>query len=303
MLQVLLSGLAIGAIYGLVGMGYAIGFYVTRAINFALGSVMMVSMMVASAVGFGGGPPLLAAVIGVAASGVAGAVTYLIGIRPVLAFNRLSFAWLVTTLGLSLIIESIAALIWGDSSRAFPGLLSHSNVAIGSASISVLQLITIGLALLVGITFETVRRRTLLGKIGMAVAADPEMASAVGINTRRVALAAFGLAGLLAGLAGVLIAPITFANPYIGETYGISGFIALMIGGTERPVAALVGGLILGILDQAANTLINSQASDWFPLGVIAVMLLLLPEGLWSFRLMPPGALSEIWANRRGRTA
>ena len=78
--------------------------------------------------------------------------------------------------------------------------------------------------------------------------------------------------------------PITFSNPYLGETYGIAGFVALMIGGTERPVAAMGGGLILGILDQAANTVINTQASDWFPFVVVVAILLLLPEGLFSLR-------------------
>ena len=284
MLQVLLSGLAIGAIYGLVGMGFAIGFYVTRVINFAEGQLLMVAVMVAAAIARAGVSPVIGIVGGIAAASLAGIVTYLVAIRPVLIFNRFSFAWLVSTLGVGLILENLAAIIWGSTSTSFPTLLNGTSVHIGNATLSLQELVTIGVAIAMATAFELVRKRTLLGKVGMAVALDPEMASAVGVNTTAVAVAAFALAGLFAGVAGVLIGPITYSNPYLGETYGIAGFVALMIGGTERPVAAMVGGLILGILGQAANTVINTQASDWFPFVVVVVILLLLPEGLFSIR-------------------
>jgi branched-chain amino acid transport system permease protein len=283
-LQVLLSGLAIGAIYGLVGMGFAIGFYVTRVINFAEGQLLMVAVMVAAAIARAGVSPVIGIVGGIAAASLAGIVTYLVAIRPVLIFNRFSFAWLVSTLGVGLILENLAAIIWGSTSTSFPTLLNGTSVHIGNATLSLQELVTIGVAIAMATAFELVRKRTLLGKVGMAVALDPEMASAVGVNTTAVAVAAFALAGLFAGVAGVLIGPITYSNPYLGETYGIAGFVALMIGGTERPVAAMVGGLILGILGQAANTVINTQASDWFPFVVVVVILLLLPEGLFSIR-------------------
>jgi branched-chain amino acid transport system permease protein len=282
MLQVLLSGLAIGAIYGLVGMGFAIGFYVTRVINFAVGQLLMVAVMIAAALARGGVSPVIAIVVGIAAATIGGILTYLVAVRPVLAFDRFSFAWLVSTLGIGLILENVAAIIWGSTSTSFPSLLVNTSVNIGSATISLQELVTVGIAIAMAIAFELVRKRTLLGKIGMAVAADPEMARAVGANTTVVAVAAFGIAGLFAGVAGVLIGPITYSNPYLGATYGIAGFVALMIGGTERPVAAMVGGLILGILNQAANTVISTQASDWFPFIVVVVLLLALPEGLFS---------------------
>jgi branched-chain amino acid transport system permease protein len=284
MLQVLLSGLAIGAIYGLVGMGFAIGFYVTRVINFAEGQLLMIAVMVAAAIARAGVSPVIGILGGIAAACLAGILTYLVAIRPVLLFNRFSFAWLVSTLGVGLILENLAAIIWGSTSTSFPSLLNSTSVHIGNATLSLQELVTIGVAIAMATAFELIRKRTLLGKVGMAVALDPEMASALGVNTTIVAVAAFALAGLFAGVAGVLIGPITYANPYLGETYGIAGFVALMIGGTERPIAAMVGGLILGILGQAANTVINTQASDWFPFAVVVVILLLLPEGLFSIR-------------------
>ncbi len=282
MLQVLLSGLAIGAIYGLVGMGFAIAFYVTRVINFAQGQLLMVSVMVAAAIARAGVSPVVAVLGGIGAAAAVGVATYLIAVRPVLAFDRFSFAWLVSTLGVALILQNAAALIWGPTSRSFPTLLNGTSLHIGGATLTLQELVTIVVAIVLAVGFEVVRKRTLFGKLGMAIAYDSEMARAIGANATVVAIIAFAIAGTFAGIAGVLIGPITYSNPYLGDTYGIAGFVALMIGGTERPVGAMVGGLILGVLGEAAKSLINTQASDWFPFVVVVVILLLMPEGLFS---------------------
>jgi branched-chain amino acid transport system permease protein len=236
------------------------------------------------------------------AAAIGGVLTYQVAVRPVLAFDRFSFAWLVSTLGVGLILENLAAIIWGSTSTSFPALLNGTPVHIGNAEISLQELITIGIAIALAAAFELARKHTLFGKIGMAVAVDPEMARAVGVNTTKVAIAAFGLAGLFAGIGGVLIGPITYSNPYLGETYGIAGFVALMIGGTQRPVAAMVGGLILGILNQAANTVINPQASDWFPFIVVVAILLVLPEGLFSIG-GPARTFAGVLRRRRSESA
>lgn len=281
-MQVILSGLAIGAIYGLVGMGFAVAFYVTRVINFAQGQLLMIAVMVTTAVTSAGLPSAVGIAVGLLASCAFGALTYLLAVRPVLAFDRFSFAWLVSTLGAATILESGAALIWGPTSRGFPLLLHRYTVHIGSATLTVQEIAAIVVAVAAVVAFEWVRRRTWFGKLGMAIAEDPEMASGIGANTALVALAAFAAAGLLAGVAGVLVGPITYANPYLGSTYGISGFVALMVGGIERPAAAMAGGLLLGVLSQAANTLINSQASDWFPFLIVVVVLLVDPRDALS---------------------
>src|SRR6185437_16037655 len=147
-----------------------------------------------------------------------GALIYLLAVRPVLAFDRFSFAWLVSTLGVATILEAGAALIWGPTSRGFPTMLNGRPVHLLGAVISLQQVLAIAAGVVAVAAFELFRRRTLFGKLGMAIAADPEIASAIGANTQAVAVAAFALAGLLAGVAGVLVGPITFANPYIGST-------------------------------------------------------------------------------------
>ena len=111
MLQVLLSGLASGAVYGLVGMGFAVAFYVTRVINFAEGQLLMVAVMVAAAIARTGAWVGFALAGGVVAGVLAGVATYFVAVRPVLAFSRFSFAWLVSTLGVALILQNVAAII------------------------------------------------------------------------------------------------------------------------------------------------------------------------------------------------
>ena len=149
MTQVLLSGLAIGAVYGLVGMGFAIAFYVTRVINFAEGQLLMVGVMVAAWFARTGLNPWAAPVLGIAAAAAVGAVTYLVAVRPVLAFDRFSFAWLVCTLGVALILENGAALIWGPTSRSFPRLLTGTSVHVGGATLTLQEVVTIAVAIAV----------------------------------------------------------------------------------------------------------------------------------------------------------
>jgi branched-chain amino acid transport system permease protein len=281
MLQVLLSGLSTGAIYGLVAMAFAVVFYVTRVVNFATGQLLMVAIMVTAGFANAGLPTWLAIVSGLIASTGIGVIIYFAAVRPVLRFDRFSSAWLVSTLGVAIVLQTAAAIIWGPTSQSFPTLLHRDIVRIGGQSISVQELLAIVVAIVALVGFEIFRRRTLFGKLGTAISSDPEMASAVGANVTAYAIAAFAIGGLMAGVAGVLVGPITYANPYLGNTYGIFGFVALMIGGIERPAAALGGGLVLGVLSVGANTFIGPQASDWFPFVLVIIVLLFAPRGLF----------------------
>ena len=302
-MQFVLSGLAIGAVYGLIGMALAISFYVTRVINFAQGQTMMAAIMLTAAISSAGYSPWLAVVVGLASACVTAILSYVVAVRPILAFDRTSFGWLVSTLGFAVVVENAAAYVWGPTSRAFPPILNDVSVHIASAILTGQQLLALAVACLFAVLFELVRRHTLFGKLGVAIAADPEMASAIGANTTVVAIVAFAVSGLFAGVAGVLVGPSTFANPYLGHTYGTFGFIAMMIGGgTERPVAAMFGGLLLGVLSEGANALINSQASDWFPFLVLVLILILTPRGLFSSAALP-GRLRAMAFPRHRRSA
>jgi branched-chain amino acid transport system permease protein len=298
LLQIVLSGLAIGAIYGLMGMALSISFYVTRVINFAQGQVMMVAIMTVAALTAAGYSLYLAIAAGLLVSCAIGVLSYLIAVRPILRYNRFSFGWLVSTLGFALVVENATAYLLGPHSQAFPALLNNMVIHIGGGVLTGQQAAAILIAILFTAGFELLRRKTFFGKLGMATALDPEMASAIGINTMMVAVATFAISAIFAAVAGILIAPRTFANPYLGDTYGTYGFVAMMIGGTEKPSGAMWGGFLLGLLSEGANALINSQASDWFPFVVLVATLIVSPQGLFSsgniFARMRPFARVKI---------
>jgi branched-chain amino acid transport system permease protein len=282
MLQVLLSGLAVGTIYGLVAMAFAVVFYVTKVVNFATGQLLMASILLAAGFIKLGLPDWLGIILALVAATLLGVVIYVIAVRPVLRFDRLSFAWLVSTLGIAIVIQAIFAIIYGPASQPFPRGLHGIPVRLGIATITVQEIVILTVGVLAIVGWELVRRKTLLGKLGMAISTDPEIASTVGANTTAFAVGAFAVGGFLAGLAGILVGPITYGNPYLGDTYGIFGFIALMIGGISRPAAAMGGGLILGVLSLAANSYIGAQASDWFPFVLVLLVLLVAPNGVFA---------------------
>ena len=195
-----------------------------------------------------------------------------------LAFDRFSFAWLVSTLGMAIIL-AVAALIWGPTSTLVPRAAQRpASTSARASSLAADPRDRSRVAM--AVAFELLRTRTLSASSAWRSRPTPRWRrrSAPTPRGRRRRLR---LGGLLAGIAGVLVGPITFANPYLGDTYGIDGFVALMIGGIERPAAAMGGGLILGCLGQVANTVSTPQAADWFPFVVVVAVLLLTPDGLF----------------------
>jgi branched-chain amino acid transport system permease protein len=305
-LQFFLSGVSIGAIYGLLGLALALSFYVTRVINFAQGQMLTIAIVVAASLSAAGHNPWIGVALGPLAACAIGVISYFVAVRPILKADRFSFGWMVSTLGFGLALENAIAYVVGPRSRAFPPLFNDIGVHIGGALLTGQQLLAIVVAAVVVITLEIVRRRTLFGKVGMATASDPEMAECVGASTMMVAAVTFGISGLLAGIAGVLIAPRTFANPYLGGTFNTFGFVAMMIGGAENPTFAMAGGLLLGVLGEGANTYINSQASDWFPFVILVLVLLVSPKGIFSLGAAPfaqlPFLIQQIPLSLKGVT-
>jgi branched-chain amino acid transport system permease protein len=284
-LQIIFSGLAAGAIYGLIAVGYAIGYSVSGVINFAQGQLLMVGAMVA-AVLYTSSLPLALVAAPLAAAAV-GTLVYVAGIWPVLGERSSGgFSWLVSTLGLAIILQAIAAMLWGTSSRPFPHLLNDTRLSVGGASITLQSVLAVACILAVGVVLETFRRRSLLGRAGMAVALDSEAASAVGINPQVVHLVAFAVAGLLAGVAAVLVGPVSFANPYMGAGYGVKGFVALLLGGITNPTAAIGGGFILGLVEATAAVVFGPSTVDWFPLVVLVIVLVVAPNGVFGKRTL-----------------
>ena len=176
LVQILVTGLTYGSVYGLLGLGYTIQFASTRVINFAHGDLLMMAVMTTAVTQADGWPLLASIALGIASSTLLSVATYVFAILPVLGRTSLNFAWLVSTLGVSIVIEQSAAIAWGSTSIPFPALLSTTTVKIADVNISLENFLMFAVAIFLVAFFEFVRRRTLAGKVAAAVALDPEMA-------------------------------------------------------------------------------------------------------------------------------
>jgi branched-chain amino acid transport system permease protein len=288
-MQTLISGLTDGAIYGLIAMGMSVTFYVTRVINFAHGQLLMVAVMTIAEGSVHGWPIEISIVAAFISAAVIAVLTYILAIAPILKLDRFSIIWIASTLGVGLMLENGAAYFFGSDTLPFPVLLENDIVHVAGLRLSWQSILAFALAIGVAITFVLVRRYTMLGKVGMAVAFDPEMASAIGVNTFVMAVGAFAISGFLSAIAGVLLGPSSFANPYMGGTYAVFGFMAFIVSKTTYPVSAIYAGIAIGVITEEANALINPNAASWFPFVVVLALLVARPAWMLADGQHPSG--------------
>ena len=276
--QLVLSGLALGAIYAFIGVGFVTIHAVTGFINFAQGEFAMVGAMVAITL-VARGVPLPAAVLGgVVAATLVGLLTERLAVHPVR--QRSPLIVLVTTVAASTVLRGAALFLWGTEPYRLPAFSPGPPLAIGPGVISRQELWILGLMVVVMIALALFFERTLPG-VAMRACAENFVASRlVGISPATMALFAFGLSALLAGLAGVAVAPTTFATYDMGLMLGLKGFVAAVLGGLRSAPGAVLGGLLLGILESLGAGLIASGYKDALAFVVLLLVLVVRPEGL-----------------------
>lgn len=278
--QLLVSGLAIGSVYALVALGFTLIFATTRVVNFAQGELVMLGALVGYSAHVTLGLPLGVAVLlaGLAAA-TAGLVAERVAVYP-LRHVRSSIAWVISTLGLGMMLRSAAAVIWGTVPLPFPGLFGAGRLEVLGVAIVLQEAVTIATALGLMVGLEALYRGSIIGKAMRAVAFDRDAAQLMGINGSAMALLSFAISGGLAAVAGVLVSPITNASAEMGTVLGIKGFAAAMVGGIGTFQGAFVGGLLLGLLEVLASGLLWSGFSDVVAFGVLIGALLLRPTGI-----------------------
>lgn len=289
LLQLLVGGLTMGAIYALVAKGLYITHLTTHRVNFGQGDFMMVAgflMLGSRANGAGLLMAVLATLLGLAAMGY---LLERVAIRPL---ERYSFAaigaygWILTTAGVALIFQNVVELVWGKSAQYSPPLFSRQRdevVELFGARFFIEELLIIVCALLVMALFLWFMRRSRWGKAIEVVAFNPEAAQLLGIDTRAVKLTVFVIASLLAALAGVLIGPVVTLQPHMGLIFTIKALIVASVGGFANPMGILLGGFLFGIAESFSNYL-DSQFGDVYPLLVALAIVALRPSGLFSQR-------------------
>ena len=277
--QALISGLSAGSIYALIAQGYYITHITTGALNFGQGEFLMIGALFGLTCYVTLGLPYVVAVLGaVLLVGLMGAILERTAVRPVMK-HALSLSWVLSTVAVSIILKNAALTLWGPEQIKFPSPFGEQVVQIGSAGIFPQELFVLVVALGTVFAVQLFLRRSVLGKALMAVAHNRNAAAMMGINVRAMIVLAFVLSSALAGLGGILIAPITFAWAYMGTLPGIKAFAAAIFGGLENPVGILIGGLVIGLLEQVFG-IINSTLKDGITFLFILIILAFRPNGL-----------------------
>ena len=221
LVQILVSGLAVGAIYGIVALGYNAIFATARVVNFAQGELVTVGALVGFSAYVTFGLPIVAAfLVSIAVIGVIAVGLEQAAVRPI-RDSAQSFLWIMSTFGFGIALRQVAMLIWGRAALPFPKFIGGDEpLRIGAVVILPQEVGIVLVCLAATIAFEAYKRRTTFGTAVRAVSADPEAASLMGIEVRRVILFSYAVSGAMAAIGGMLVAPITFADPTQGLVFG-----------------------------------------------------------------------------------
>lgn len=282
-LQFVMSGITVGSIYGLVALGFTLVFNATGIINFAQGQFVMVGGLLATTFTNTLGWPLPAAVVtAVLLTAALGGAIEVLAIHPIR--QRPVFTLIMITLGVSIILETAALLLWGYDPIFLPPFSSDQPLPFFGATLQPQMLWVLGVALATMSGLQLFYRRTMLGQAMLACSINADAAASVGIDPRRIVLLAFVLAAGLGALGGVLIAPITTTSYQVGLLMALKGFAAAIVGGIGSSLGAVIGGLALGLVESLGTGLVSSGYKDGITLAVLVIFLILRPQGLLGGR-------------------
>jgi branched-chain amino acid transport system permease protein len=279
--QVILSGMAVGGIYALVAFGFHLTFITSETLNFAQGSCVMLGAMLAITLVQLGWPfPLVFAVV-VLALGVFGALTEMVCVRPI-KDRYASIGWIASTLGLAIVIDNVAGLVWGTLPIEFPSPLTRRPLHILGAGIYAQELLIPLVAVAFMIGLHQFQKHTMLGKSFKAVAFNQDAAELMGINGQGMVCLAYALSAAVAGFGGMLIGPIVFPYSTMGTIIGLKAFGVAMIGGLGSAYGIIICALSYGILEFAIARVFSTAARDFGGFLLIILVLSRYPTGLFG---------------------
>jgi branched-chain amino acid transport system permease protein len=278
LVQFLLTGLTVGAIYALVALGFAIIYNASHVINFAQGEFVMIGGMATAAFVESGLPLPLAALLAVAGATLVGLALEKLAVEP--ARGAPVVTLIIITIGASILLRGLASLVWDKKIHAVPAFSGEAPIKLGGATLLPQTLWVLGATVVTVALLWWFFNRTLTGKAILAVSHNRLAAQLMGISVRRVLFVSFGLSAALGALAGVLIAPISFTSWDVGVMLGLKGFAAAILGGMGSGPGAIVGGLALGLIESLGAGYLSSAYKDVFAFVIILASLIFLPDGL-----------------------
>lgn len=272
------GGLALGAVYAFVAIGYNIVFISSKTFNFAQAQLIMIGSFVAytGLVTFELPAPVVA-LLAVAVVFLVAAIEERVAIRPL----KDPHAVLVTTLGAAVLLDGAAQLIWGNQPLPVPFFGSDEVLTILGGRAYPVELALVAVAILLVLLLTWASRRFVVGLALLAMSEDSEAAMLRGVNTRRLAFGAFAGAGALAGLLGMFVGPETYAVATLGTALALKGFVVLAIGGFGSIPGTLVGGLIVGLVEALATRYLGGEFATVSVFLVLITILMARPAGLF----------------------
>ena len=279
-LQTFISGLSLGSIYALIALGYTMVYGIAKMLNFAHGDIIMVgAYAVITAVFTCGMPPLVAVLVSVVVCALLGVTIEFLAYRPLRQAPPLSV--LITAIGVSYLLQNLALLIFGSEQLAFPSIISLPSITLGSVTIDGITLATLVVTAVIMIVLTLFINKTRLGKAMRAVSEDKGAAELMGISVNRTITITFAIGSALAAVASIFYgAAYVYIKPTTGSMPGIKAFTAAVFGGIGSIPGAMLGGILLGLIEQLSKTYISTLWADAIVFGVLVLVLVVKPTGL-----------------------
>ena len=276
----LISGLSLGSIYALIALGYTMVYGIAKMLNFAHGDIIMVgAFAVVTTVSMLGFPPILAIAASIVCCVVLGVCVERIAYKPLRKSPPL--AVLITAIGVSYFLQSLALLIFGSTQHSFPKVISVPAIQLGSLTIQGNMLVTLAVMVVIMIAMSLFISKSNTGKAMRAVSEDRDAAELMGISVNRTITITFAIGSALAAVAGVFYGTTYgFIGPYTGSMPGIKAFVAAVFGGIGSMPGAMLGGILLGVIENLAKRYISTELSDAIVFAVLIIVLMVKPTGL-----------------------
>ena len=275
----IISGIGLGSMYGLIALGFHITYVVSNTVNFAQGSAMMLGAVLGYTFGIKFGWPMpLAVITALLVCGLFGLVVERILVRPFVA--RGSNAWLMATVAAGIVLDNAVLFTFGKEPRGFPSALAGQTWKIFGTGVYPLQLVIPLVGIGVALAMHLVLRHTRRGKTLLAVVQNADAARLMGINVHRTVAVAFMISTALAGLAGILIAPLFSVSSEMGTLFGIKAFAVAILGGMGSAWGVVIAGLVYGLIETLVTSFLGSVYTQIVVFSVVILALALMPNGL-----------------------
>lgn len=280
MLNYLINGISLGSVYAIIALGYTMVYGIAKMLNFAHGDVIMVGGYISfCATSYLGLPVFPAVLLSIFVCTILGIVIERLAYKPLRSAT--SLAVLITAIGVSYFLQNAALLIWSSNPKAFPNMVNLPPLVIGDLQISAVSLVTIAACIIIMVVLTLFTNKTKMGKAMRAVSEDKEAAQLMGIHVDATISLTFAIGSGLAAIAGVLLCTAyPTLMPTTGAMPGIKAFTAAVFGGIGSIPGAMLGGILLGIIEIFGKAYISTQLSDAIVFSVLILILLVKPTGL-----------------------